>query len=434
MVVLKLCISKYLMLNLPTRYVMPSRHLAAEKYVNIAVRQAERARDAGTFGVGGLLVGNDDGAIYKTIRNQVIKNGSVHDPTAHVERQLVDWYFSNKDLLPPTNKMTILTSLDPCVMCSGSILTAGLNSIHVSQDSQAGISCRGLGDFSTLPINLGRKAGKTFSAFGLAGKRQFSGPRSSIFFGGTVDSKFDKRSARAFSSSLKKVKRIINNNHGILPNELIDPKTLVAKPSSRILRVLKKYNPRVFSQEYIVNFEKPGISLGYILIQKAKESHEMSGIFNSACLVDPFGNVLIAESSLENASPIRTPFLELVRKYHKLLLAVGSEGSKYFAHIKYCKTVLLLGPGKNSKSLMEAGCFGASIEGELPKDRRTRQLEYVISQQEPNNLREMLDNLPPLYSDTTRIQDAVCKVKDTKLYEFCKSKTPKYLLQKSRGN
>jgi tRNA(Arg) A34 adenosine deaminase TadA len=410
---------------------MPSRRLAAEKYAEIAVKEAERARDMGTFGVGGLLAGND-GAIYKTIRNRVIREGSVHDPTAHVERQLVDWYFSNKDSLPPVNKMTIVTSLDPCVMCSGAILTAGFNSIHVSQDSQAGISCRGLGDFSTLPGDLDQKAAETFSTFGLAGKRPFTGPRDSIFFGGTIDSKLDKRSVRAFSSSLKKIKKIINNHHGLPPDELTNPKTLVAKPSSRILWILKKYNPRVFSPEYIVSFEKPGINLGHILIQKAKESHEMSCVFNSACLVDPFGNVLLSESGAEHASPIRTPFLELVRKYHKLLLEAGPEGGKYFTHLKYCKTVLLLGPGKDSKSLMEAGCFGASIEGELPKGKRG--LKYVIPQQEPDELKDMLDNLPPFYSDVVRIGDAVCEVKNAKLYEFCKSKMPKYLLQKNRGN
>jgi hypothetical protein len=155
----------------------------------------------------------------------------------------------------------------------------------------------------------------------------------------------------------------------------------------------------------------------------------MSGVFNSACLVDPFGNVLISESGAEHASPIRTPFLELVRKYHKLLLEAGPEGSKYLTHLKHCKTVLLLGPGKDSKSLMEAGCFGASIEGELPKGKRC--LQYVIPQQESDELKDMLDNLPPFYSDVVRIGDAVCEVKDAKLYEFCKSKTPGYLQKKN---
>lgn len=59
--------------------------LDAEKHAEIAVKHAERAKDAGAFGVGGLLIGND-GSTYKAIGNRVIKDGSVIDPTAHIER------------------------------------------------------------------------------------------------------------------------------------------------------------------------------------------------------------------------------------------------------------------------------------------------------------------------------------------------------------
>jgi hypothetical protein len=82
-------------------YVVPggSSHrlvAAAGKYAEIAVKEAESAKSDGTFGVGGLLIGGDNGKIYKVIRNAVIRGNSVRDPTAHVERQLVDWYFSKK--------------------------------------------------------------------------------------------------------------------------------------------------------------------------------------------------------------------------------------------------------------------------------------------------------------------------------------------------
>jgi tRNA(Arg) A34 adenosine deaminase TadA len=410
-------------------YVVPggSSHrlvAAAGKYAEIAVKEAESAKSDGTFGVGGLLIGGDNGKIYKVIRNAVIRGNSVRDPTAHVERQLVDWYFSKKkkkktnSSLPPAGKMTIITSLDPCAMCSGAILSGGFNVIHISRDAQAGISCRGLGDFTTLPDGLAQRARETFSAFGVIGDRPFIGSPESIFSGDEIDSELDRRSTRAFSSSLKKVKGIINSHHGQLPDKLLtDPRTLAR--SSRIFRLLRKYNPKVFSDGYVVDFDRPGINLGYILVEKAKESHEKSGTFNSACLIDPFGNILLSEGSNEGASPIRTPFLELVRKYHNLLFEAGAEGRKYLAHLKYCKTVMLLGPGYDSKSLMEVGCFGSSMEGKLPKGR---QIQYVIQQQGQDDLQNMLDNLPPLYSDVMRKGDAIQQVEDVQLQQFCTGK------------
>ena len=58
----------------------------AEKCAVVAVREAEKAKKSGTFGVGGLLVDNDRSAIIKIIQNKVIQDGSVNNPTAHVER------------------------------------------------------------------------------------------------------------------------------------------------------------------------------------------------------------------------------------------------------------------------------------------------------------------------------------------------------------
>lgn len=387
----------------------------AEKCAKIAVREAEKAQSSGTFGVGGLLINNNTGAIIKVIRNRVIENHSVRDPTAHVERQLVDWYYSKKNL-PPASRMTIVTSLEPCLMCAGSILTGGFNVIHVSRDEQAGVSCRGSGDFSTLSKDLVPKAKKTFSGFGIAGKRPFSGSSDSIFYGSEICRRLDQQSVQAFSSSLEKVKAIINR-HGQHPSKLMNPRTL--EKSSLIFKLLKKYNSEVFSDAYAVAFDRPGIELARILVEKANESYGASGIFNSACIIDPFGNILLAESGVQDKSPIRTPFMELVRKYHKLIFDAGREGRRYFAHIKYCKIVMMLGPGQDSKSLMELGCFGSCIEGELPYGM---QLQYVIPQQKHQDLQCMLENLPPLFSTIVRLQDHVRQVEDAELVKLCKAR------------
>ncbi|MBC1937717.1 nucleoside deaminase [Listeria grandensis] len=101
-----------------------------------------KAYNQGTFSVGGLLMDLEGNVLYKQ-HNNVITDNLIHDPTAHGERQMVDWYFENKATLslPEPENIILVTSLDPCVMCTGSILQAGFARVIVSAlDSHAGIN------------------------------------------------------------------------------------------------------------------------------------------------------------------------------------------------------------------------------------------------------------------------------------------------------
>src|SRR5262249_2875871 len=59
------------------------------------VALAEEAGKQGTFAVGGLLV-EDSGRVIAEATNAVIRNDRLSDPTAHVERQLVDWFANER--------------------------------------------------------------------------------------------------------------------------------------------------------------------------------------------------------------------------------------------------------------------------------------------------------------------------------------------------
>ncbi|HKU48894.1 MAG TPA: nucleoside deaminase [Nitrososphaera sp.] len=398
--------------------------LNASSFAEIAVVKAEKSRENGTFGVGGLLI-DDNGSIVKVAGNGVIRENSVFDPTAHVECQLVDWYYSNrraKQLAPP-DKMTIITSLDPCVMCSGAILLGGFNAIHISQDDEAGVSCRGQGDFSTMPENLRPLLKSKFSAFGITGKRGFNGPNDSMFSGKEINDNLDQRSADAFGSSLKTAKEIFNTHHAKPLDEMTDPRMLADAKSGdpRIYDILKKYNPSAFSAEYHTSLRgSDSRNLGDILVKSAKKSWMDSGVFDSACLIDPFGNVLLAESCRQGSSSVTsTPFVQLMRKYHSMLFEAGPGGENYFAHPKYCSIILLMGPGEDPGSMMDVGCFGASIQGELPRTKTGPTVQYVLPRQSRRELKQMLDNLPPLYSRVVNAGDVIQQVQDNPLQEFC---------------
>ena len=82
--------------------------------VAIAAGEAIAAKTQGTFGVGGVML-DQHGTVLQSLHNNVIKHGLIFDPTAHGERQLIDWYFAERDkgrALPEPQDITIVTSLD----------------------------------------------------------------------------------------------------------------------------------------------------------------------------------------------------------------------------------------------------------------------------------------------------------------------------------
>jgi cytosine deaminase len=397
--------------------------LLAEKCARIAAEEAEKAAASGTFGVGGLLVENNSGKVLKKATNKVViaVGDRVRDPTAHVEKQLVDWYFSRRKALPPGSDMTIVCSLDPCIMCAGAILGAGLNVIRISYDPECGVSCRGQDDLTTLPAELRQEKAARFSTFGLRGKRAFAGPPESIFSGSRIDPLFEKRSTRAFRSSLATTRRRINKDW-ISPDCLEDPGLLAkTKPSSRLVKTIRRYNPQAFSEKHtLLNQSAPGAALGQALISKARESYENAGLFNSACIIDPFGNILLAAG----ASPVeQTPLLDIMRRYYSLAYNVGENGRKCLAHPKYCKIAILFGPARDPAGLMEVGSLGSFFEGKLPRKSRG-QLEYVLPRQDISELADMLRNLPPFYSKTVNLENVIQQTQDDALREFCEARVP----------
>ncbi|CAB4971420.1 unannotated protein [freshwater metagenome] len=105
----------------------------------------------GSKGVGGLILDNRTGQVIRESRNyrSLPVNAAVAtgpnevftwDYTAHGETGLVGWYqFYRKKLgLPDPRHLTIVTSLDPCAMCTGSIHTAGFSAAVVAFDATGG--------------------------------------------------------------------------------------------------------------------------------------------------------------------------------------------------------------------------------------------------------------------------------------------------------
>lgn len=170
--------------------------------VEWAQEGAQRAAEQGTFCVGGVLLG-PAGHLLAESSNHVLSHGQVCDPTAHGERQLVDWYFAQTGL-PPASACTVVSTLDPCMMCCGALLHAGFRVVTLALDPDAGVNCAGDFSFSTLPPTLRPLALERFAYLGVEGVRPPFGCDLS------VPAAWERRSYGLFRDSLERVQSLVH--------------------------------------------------------------------------------------------------------------------------------------------------------------------------------------------------------------------------------
>ncbi len=192
--------------------------------------------------------------------------------------------------------------------------------------------------------------------------------------------------------SLGKVRDVVGAMGEIDPSQLADP---AIHATVQMKEAFKKQDPQALSIK--VHPKKLGPELGARLLDVATRSRMAGNSFDAAALVDPFGNVLLTVGGQESHSPIRTPFMELTRKYAQAGAEAGLEGVNQLAHFKHCTVVTLYGPGDEATDLMELGAYGSSVEGPLPEGT-SRHWQYLRPRQSEEGLQQTIDRLPPLYS------------------------------------
>lgn len=305
------------------------RARSAREALEWAAEEALAAHAGGTYAVGGALLG-PDGVVLARCRNRVLHEGAVADPTAHVERQLVDWYFANPGLPPPSSCL-LVSSLDPCLMCAGAILATGFNVLSLGLDHSAGVNWRGDWEFSCLPRQLRLRARQTFAYAGVEGRRPYQGAGSPV----SVSAALESSVAEPFWSAISQVQARV---HGIET--------------------------------------------------EARSAPSLTGDLlggEGAGLVSPDG-VCLFRISAEPSSPIRTALMELAR--HWVKLRAGHEG---LPHFKDCTLVTRAGPGLDALSVMDLGVYGSSVEGPAPGG--WRYLTPTVSQEELDGLLDGLPPL-----------------------------------------
>jgi cytosine deaminase len=422
----------------------------ADQAVGVAAAKAIEAALQNTFAVGGALIDNRRAKVICSLHNNVLESPEgrkfflLHDPTAHGERQLVDWYFEHRKRLklPPPQQLTIVTTLDPCAMCAGALLTAGFNVAVSAIDTYAGINYNKSFDFPSLPVNLRKKAQSTFAYYAVDPpvNRAYSGGDSVIFANGKIRSATLYLTDAIFESSVNAV-RTLDNNSGNDPSKLTDPSTLPQK--SPVKKAFLRAFPQAFSVK-VATPRIPGKELAPILVEVARRGRLSGAEFNSTAFLDPFGNLLLCLAGVETLSPIRTSFMELTRTYAHIRWvlmnssnpATRREALKTLTHPKYGTFVFLYAPDPHSPvGIMTMGAYGSTMEGPLPQSYPSN-FQYILL---PNGvgkaqMAQAATRLPPFY--TTGVQVAPTQVIDDALAaEVARILPPQALLhQRSAEN
>ena len=377
----------------------------------MAAAQAIAAKTQGTYGVGGVLL-DQQGNVLKALQNNVVCDGLIFDPTAHGERQLIDWYFAEAARgreLPPPHQLTIVTSLDPCAMCTGAILTAGFNVVVAATDPKAGINYDASFAFKGLPESLRAPAAARFFYPAVLGASCFArdsagaAPKS-FFIGKTIAEATQALCSLAFEATGDKVQALFDAD---LPrDELKDPATLA--PSHKLVRKLKLLYPHALA--YRCEPHAPDARLAAFMRAAMAKDIKQGGEGDAVALLDAFGNLLLCAPGRRSSSQICTAFMECTRRYAQLrytLMLDASEEARadiraYLAHPREGTFVFARGPDASSHSVMDLGAYGSTMEGPLPA-YNPAQFQYVLSSLATPELAALCAQMPPLYRDTIRI-------------------------------
>lgn len=369
-----------------------------EEYAVRAMKQAQEASDSGTFGVGGILMDLDGNVICEK-HNQVIKGTRVNDPTAHGERQIVDWYFENKEKenLPEPENCILITTLDPCVMCTGAICQAKFNKVIViALDDYAGINWQSNDDCIALEGTDWQQYVKEHFAYpevtGDLAREAFGATLSDLklFSDYTVSSETLKGCKDAFDLTAADVRDKVSSASVEL-DDIKNPADL--EPSHPI----RKYLEESFGSDFLACAWMPGDSADDFLKYIEKEHPGFDGV----AYFDIFGNLLYLAGDHESIST-QSAFMNTTRKLAAVRNTEPIEGyeiNEYLSNPKYGYFVFMTCPEISAQTIMELGAIGSTLE-----NASEHPIMYIYGKENEGAIASFIEKLPPLYNDVINIR------------------------------
>jgi cytosine deaminase len=388
------------------------------------LKKAKEALDQGTFAVGGILFRNDTGKIVKELHNNVyvqLKNHTpfLNDPTAHGERQLVSWYYDNKSKLnlPDPVEMTLVTSLDPCLMCTGSLLLSGFNVGIIAIDEYAGVNYDSKFDFHILPKSLKSLAQKKFGYYACNNShheseklsRKYIGAKSLPFLKDTVSSKYVRECGTIFSKSVKHVDSAFSKISEIKIDEMANPFQL--SEESKIKKSFRKIYPNAFT----IRSNPQRILSSEIIDELNRVASHSSGDRNAVAFIDLFGNLILCQSGNETNSPIRTALMEVIQNYCKTLWKLMNDddtrsvAEKTLTHPRFGTFLFLYAPDPDSATtIMDLGAYSFTLYRKSHQNLPNLQYVNPPRNGRVKDLTSLISRFPPFYSDQVNL--SICQI------------------------
>lgn len=384
---------------------------SAETLATLALWTAQRGAEGGSYGIGGVLVESATGRVLQTMPNHVFRTLSsggtfVDDPTAHGERQLMSWYLAQRDALrlPDPNALTVVTSLDPCLMCASALLTVGVNVGVVALDDYSGINYDSSGSFADLPEPLRSQATATFGYYAVEGGRAFQGSSSVAYATEPITQQTLDASERLYSSSADAV-RSARRASDPAPSALTDPATNPA--AIDVVRAFQVTCPEAFTVR-TRDPRMPDRRVYDVLVDVVRRS---PGATNAVAMLDPFGNLVTAQADQQQVNALSTAFALCTRAYAQTRYAlVDSEATLAIAgqsltNPTYGTFVFLEAPDPFTPSgMFDVGAYGSTMGGvampAIPSAFQYFELPPGVSERQ---LQDVIYPLPPLYSEDIKI-------------------------------
>lgn len=404
---------------------------SADQAAREALGRARQAARSRTFGVGALLVDDRTGEVLDAVPNRVIGDLTsgpwsdgmddrpsfvTQDPTAHGERQLITRFFERTQEKGGTHapdELTIISSLEPCAMCSGAILASGFKVGVVALDPVAGLGMTRGGNFGGLPEELRKGAEAAFGYYEVPGIRPFSGS-GRVAFGNDARTRFVTREVhdaceKTFGDSLDQAMAIVSEGDYSFPRK--DPFELSSDDPLRL--VLEERLPHFLA----LRLDEPPEASRELLHLLESLGQQERGRGSAAALIDLFGNLIIASGGGRSEDPLATGFAEMIRTYSRTRFALADDpalsgpAGEYLAHPRFGTIYRYPVPDPGlPTTLFELGAYGSTMEGPLPagSDPNLRFIgEGIDGARARKQLLGLIEAMPPFYSESVGLDIVV---------------------------